>query len=274
MSVTAANIRSLSLSPQKAKFAPLLFAGDLEKGLQQASCLGYGGVELSLRDASQIRQEWLEEKLSGLELSVTAIATGQTYYTDGYSLYEADGDKRRQCVRRVIDHIDLAARLHCAVIIGGIRGTCPPDLEGRKVQERKGKESLKACAAHAEEKGVILLIEPINRYETNVVNTLAEGLDLITEIGLSSLRLLADTFHMNIEEADITEALRAASSFLRYVHLADSNRLAPGWGHLDFRKILGCLESLHYTGPLGIEVLPKPDDQSAARQAIRYLSDR
>jgi len=167
-----------------------------------------------------------------------------------------------------MDHIELAARPPCAVIIGGIRGGVIGRGEWCREQMRRGREALERCVARALERGVTLLLEPINRFETDIVNTFKEGLRLMSDIGCENLKLLADTFHMNIEEADMEKAILIAGSRLAYVHFSDSNRLAPGWGRIDFKAILGALRRAGYAGPIGIEVLPKPDDASAAVQAL------
>ncbi len=241
-------------------------------GMKNAKDLGYTGVELSLLDSEKVKQEWLMDKLEELNLKVYTIATGQTYYTDGYSLYSEEEDKRQRAVNRVKGHIDFAARLGSAVIIGGIRGKITAQAEGFKELEEKGMIALRACVKYAEGKGVILLLEPVNRYETNIINTLDEGLSLIEEIGSDHLKLLPDTFHMNIEESSIEESVVRAGSSIGYIHFADSNRLAPGWGHIDFPRVISALKKIKYSGPVGIEVLPKPDDYKAAEQAFRYMS--
>jgi sugar phosphate isomerase/epimerase len=262
----------VSLSPRKSEFAPLLFSGDLNTGMQRVKDLGYCGVELSLLDSLTIDQDELLNKLETLGLEVYAIATGQTYYQDGYSLYGPTAEKRQKTIERLKGHIDFATRLDCAVIIGGIRGKI--DAQGQALQDlkEKGTLALKTCARYAEEKKVHLLLEPINRYETNVINTLAEGSDLIGKIGSQHLKLIPDTFHMNIEEQSLEKSIVDAGDLIGYIHFSDSNRRSPGWGHIDFAKIVSALKKTKYTGPVGIEVLPEPDDYSAAEQAIRYLN--
>ncbi len=262
----------VSLSPKKSEFGPLLFSGNLVKGMENARHLGYTGVELSLLDSNEIKQEWLMDKLEELNLKVYAIATGQTYYTDGYSLYSEEENKRWHAVNRVKGHIDFAAKLGSMVIIGGIRGKITAKGEAIKELEEKGKLAIKACIEYAEIKEVTLLLESVNRYETNIINTLDESLELIEEIGSDHLKLLPDTFHMNIEEQSIEDSIVRAGSSIGYIHFADSNRLAPGWGHIDFPKVLSALKKIKYSGPIGIEVLPEPDDYKAAEQAFRYMS--
>jgi sugar phosphate isomerase/epimerase len=262
---------ALSLSPRESEFGPLFFSGNLDAGLRAAAALGFTCVELSLLDSTTLDQERLLDRLGELALRVCAIATGQTYLTDGYSLFHHDDSARAQCLLRLKRHCDLAARLGAGVIIGGIRGKLSKEAGVRSAQERRGKHALRECAAYAGEKGVRLFIEPVNRYETDIVNTLSEGLALISEIGLGNLKLLPDTFHMNIEEADPAIAIVSAGAAIGYVHCADSNRLAPGWGHFDFPAFFDALDAAGYRGPIGIEALPKPDDESAARQAIACI---
>jgi sugar phosphate isomerase/epimerase len=261
----------LSLSPTRSKFGPLLFSGDLLQGLEVAKKLGYAGVELSLLDSAAVDQPWLMDQLAKLGLNVFAIATGQTYVTDGYALYSSVEKDRRLTVQRLHGHIDFAAKLGSAVIIGGIRGKIGSFGDQFHQDLKQGKLALQTCLEYAEKMGVSLLLEPINRYETNIINSVDDGLQFIKELGSPNLKLLPDTFHMNIEERSLAGSIMRAGAQIGYVHFADSNRLAPGWGHIDFTQVLNALEKVGYQGNIGIEVLPKPDDFSAAEQAINHL---
>ncbi len=262
---------AISLSPTKTKFGPLLFAGNLNEGLEKASILGYRGVELSLLDSKKMDQEWLFSRLNKLNLKVFAIATGQSFYTDGYSLFDFEENIRLKAIERLKGHIDLASKLESMVIIGGIRGKLADSAECRELQEAEGRLMLIECLEYAEDKGVVLLIEPVNRYETNLINTLQQGIQLIDDIGSENLKLLPDTFHMNIEESSIEGSLIKARSYIKYIHFADSNRLAPGYGHIDFKSVLLTLSKIGYKGAIGIEILPKPDDYNAAKKSIEFL---
>ena len=261
----------ISLSPTKSDFGPLLFSGNLDLGLQMAAELGYDGVEISLRDSNELDFGWLQERLSALKLRVYGIATGQTYYNDGFSLFAADADHRKRAVQRMKDHINLAAKLGAMVIVGGIRGKIDAKSD-YAVEYAKGKEAIREIAQAGQAMGVTLLIEMINRYETNVFNTLDQAMELIADLGFANLKVLADTFHMNLEETSLTDSFRKAGKNLGYVHFADSNRLAPGWGHLDLPAIFEILKAIDFNGPVGIEVLPKPGDLEAARQGIEFLN--
>jgi len=262
---------AISLSPTKTEFGPLLYSGNLDKGLEVIADLVYQGVELSMLDSNKIDEVWLINKLKKLNLKVYALATGQSYYTDGYSLFSHDRDNRIKALERLKGHIDLASKLNAMVIIGGIRGKLHGSLADRKLQKVEGKSVLRECIEYAEDNNVTLLIEPINRFETNFINTLKEGTELIDEFGSKNLKLLPDTFHMNIEESSINESLIKVKSYIKYIHFADSNRLAPGSGHIDFKSIISTLIKIGYRDAIGIEILPKPDDWSAAKKSIEFL---
>jgi len=114
----------------------------------------------------------------------------------------------------------------------------------------------------------LILLEPLNRYECDYINTLADGLAVAGEVAADNLRLLADTFHMNIEETDVLASLKAAGALIGYVHLADTNRQAPGHGHLEVAGVLRGLSEIGYQGYLSFEVFPLPDAHTAIRDGI------
>jgi sugar phosphate isomerase/epimerase len=157
------------------------------------------------------------------------------------------------------------------MILGGVRGKLAGDPATWEAQREGAIGSMREVARYAASQGVQAVIEPINRYETNFINTAAEGLAAIEAIGEPSVKLLLDTFHMNIEEADIPETVRRAGARIGYVHFADSNRRAPGAGHTRFAEILGALAEVGYGGYVGAEILPLPDDRSAVEQAALFL---
>jgi sugar phosphate isomerase/epimerase len=118
---------------------------------------------------------------------------------------------------------------------------------------------------------VTLIYEPLNRYETNMCNTLADGVALVESLETRNVKLLADLFHANIEEADIASAIRAAGRHVGHVHFVDSNRRPAGCGHIDYGPIMGALHEIGYEGYLSAEALPWPDSEGAARQTMRMI---
>ncbi|KRT76146.1 MAG: xylose isomerase domain-containing protein [Armatimonadetes bacterium CSP1-3] len=257
---------SIALSATRAGFGPLLCAGDLERGLRLAAEVGFAAVEISVRDPADLGVRRLEKLLSALGLQLSAVATGQSFYTDGLNLCDREAEIRVRAVERFKACTDFAARFGGAVILGGIRGL-------QACSREEALEAFRQCVAHAGGRGVTVCIEPINRYETDFLNTIAEVTALIGELNAGPVRILPDTFHMNIEEPVIEDSLRRAGALIGYVHLADSNRRAPGGGHIDFAAVRAALDAVGYAGYVGFEILPVPDDETAVRQAWSHWSD-
>lgn len=137
-------------------------------------------------------------------------------------------------------------------------------------------DALRTLGEHASREGVLLCLEPLNRYEDHMVNTLAEATDLCAAVQLESVKVAADTYHMNIEERDIAASLVAALPWLGHVQVSDSNRLEPGAGHLDWEPILAALDG-RYAGELAYECrLSGPAEDVLARSAsfLRTKADR
>ena len=262
----------VALSPEPTSFAPLLFAGRLEEGVRAAAQSGFHAVELSLRRPEAVQFDGLATLLNDNGLSLSAIATAQSCLHDALCLSDVRTDVRAVAVERLKGMIQLTARFDARVIINGIQGRLLGTADEQHSRRAGAVEAIGACARFAAHHGVTLLIEPINRYETNFVNTVAEGLALADEIGETSVKLLPDTFHMNIEEADMSASLRAAGDRLGYFHVADSNRHAPGQGHIDFPNLLQTLAQIGYRGYVTAEILPLPDDSTAMQRAGEFLN--
>jgi sugar phosphate isomerase/epimerase len=114
-------------------------------------------------------------------------------------------------------------------------------------------EELVQLAPVAEEAGVMMMLEPLNRYESQFIQRLEQAHKVCEAVGSPNVGFMADLFHMNIEEVDMGQAIEATGDYLRYVHLADSNRFEPGAGHLDFRPALGALKRIGYDGFMTLE---------------------
>jgi sugar phosphate isomerase/epimerase len=130
-------------------------------------------------------------------------------------------------------------------------------------------------AARAERAGSRLFIEPINRYQNDVCVTIADALRLREHIGSASVFVMADVFHMNIEEADLGEPIVAAGRWLGHVHLADSNRLEPGRGHLDLAPVFSALARIGYDGYASFELAALSGDAEAVLpRSVTYIRER
>ena len=261
---------SIVLSTQMAQFQAATFKGDLKTNLARIAQMGYDGVELAIRDPQQVDLDALVQLTRALGLRVPAIGTGQAWGEEGLSFTDPDASVRQRAVERVISHIPGAARFGAVVIIGLIRGIVKPGVEQAQAEEWLC-QALQTCARAAEPEGVRLALEPINRYETSLVNNAAQGMALIEKVGAPNFGLLLDTFHMNIEDASIEESIRLCGPRIFHFHVADSNRWHPGAGHLDFARILTTLSATGYAGWVSGEFLPLPDAETAGSNSLVYL---
>src|SRR5688500_9753147 len=175
--------------------------------------------------------------------------------------------------------LDLAAALGAAGVLEAPQfGRQPvlPDLSPLKTAVELENEllvlQLKELAPDAVEAGVPLFLEPLNRYEAHVVNRVEQGAAFAEAAG-PGIATMADFFHMNIEEADVAAAIRAAGRHVVYVHVADSNRQQPGRGHLDFRPGFAALKAIGYDGWLGIECRVAGPFEEAMRETAALLRE-
>ncbi|HHY46525.1 MAG TPA: sugar phosphate isomerase/epimerase [Firmicutes bacterium] len=267
-------VTSIALSFEKTDFGPVLFGGDLEGGIRLISELGFPAVEISIRDPGLVDRRWLHRLLSETGISISGIATGQAYYNDGLSLTDLKPERRRVCFDRLKHQVDLVAEFGGCLIVGGIRGVLSRDPGEREMQEEAFYSGFRELADFARKVGVTIALEPINRYETNMINTVSEGLDALARLGCDNVGLLVDTFHMNIEEPRIADSIRRAGRAVVYVHIADSNRWAPGFGHTDFGEVLAALDEIGYEGPISAEILPCPTAEEAAMAVARFWKER
>lgn len=174
-------------------------------------------------------------------------------------------------VRRLID---LAAELGSNVVAGPFYssvGRCNLHTESEKEQQQElvAGNLLKLCD-HAEKAGITLALEPLNRFETDFINTLGQAQAIIKKVGSPVLKILADTFHMNIEEASSSKALKEAGSLVGHVHASASHRGIPGPDQVDWRGVFTTLQDLNYSGDIAIETF-STDNVTIARAASIWV---
>ncbi|OGO20311.1 MAG: hypothetical protein A2Z14_18485 [Chloroflexi bacterium RBG_16_48_8] len=261
---------SIVLSTHPAQFEAVAFKGDFQKHISEIAGLGYDGVELAIRDPNLVNSTELGQMIASHDLVVPGIGTGQAWGEEGLSFTSDDPSIRAAAIDRTLAHISLAAQFNAIIIVGLLRGVTP---SGHSKEESMAYlvDALKVCCSSAAEKEVRLALEPLNRYETDLINNVSEGLSLIQHVGVENLGLLLDTFHMNIEEPSITDSIRACGNRIFHFHVADSNRWYPGAGHLDFIPILEALYQAGYGGYISGEFMPQPDANTAAKLGIAHL---
>jgi len=262
---------SLSTAVSGVSSGPILLRGPVHELFPLVAELGYDGLELHLLHPNQVNRDEVRKLMSQFSLAVTTIGTGMAAGIEGLTFADPDPEVRRRAVMRVKEQIELALFLGSAVTIGLLMGRLGSDPADRSNRYDAAIGCLNECCKAAAERKVTVFLEPLNRYESDYINTVDDVLKIIRHIGLSNVKLLADTFHMNIEEVDLAASLKRVGPELGFVHLADSNRQAPGHGHLDIREVLGALKDIGYQGYLSFEIFPLPTPRHGAEDAIHFV---
>ncbi len=243
----------------------------LERWLKEISAWGYEGVEFLVNDPNNVDVGLVRGLLGKYNLSLSGLRTGLAYLREGLSFSDPSRAVRMEAVRRIREDILFAADFGAAVLIGLMQGKLQDHVSLK--QARKWiVESLKECAQSAEERKVIIALEPVNRNELNYHNTVDDIKQIIDETDSKNVLLLIDTFHIDIEEASICEAIISSKDYLGHVHFADRNRSVPGKGGVDFPEIVRTLKEIGYDGWITLEIDCNPDFDIRAGEGIDYLN--
>jgi sugar phosphate isomerase/epimerase len=267
-------MKKLSFSIQTAEgtLRPRAAREQLGSMLSILAKLRFDGVELMPYDCIKLGDREVSELLKSYGLGLSAVGTGILYVKRGLSIADTRKNVRETAIKLVNGFLDFAGKCGAPVlIIGLVRGKIPDRCSSRKYLQLF-RESVERIAESAHDRSMILVVEPINRYETNVINTIEDAIEFEKNLQHDNVKILIDTFHMNIEERDISEAIIRGGNRIKHVHLADSNRLAPGLGHIDFRKVINSLDRIDYEGYLSAEVMLKPSFEQAAEYTIRRIN--
>jgi sugar phosphate isomerase/epimerase len=255
----------------------LLPGDDLESKWDFARSAGYAAIEL--RGKGDLA---LAKRLPDLRRAAAHGVVMRTVCVDMPHFVGAfDADLRADAVAQMRSQLSVIAEL------GGTGAMTPasygmfsrrlPPFEPPR-SEAEDREVLLAglaeLGAHAAAEGVTLYLEPLNRYEDHMVNRLEQAASLIDEVGLDSVRIGADTYHMNIEEDDPADALVTFGRYLGHLQVSDSNRLQPGAGHVDWPAVLRALSTAGYAGDLALESRLRGDPAEAVASVPPFLRTR
>lgn len=256
----------------EAAAGPFVFHDELDAGFRKAADIGFDAVELFLPGPDEVSVAEIENLCETYGLAIAAVGTGAGMLKHGLSLTDPDPVRRGAARDFVLRMVEFGGRLGAPAILGSMQGRHFGEVP-RAMALAWLADSLSMAGECAARFNVPFIYEPLNRYETNLFNQAAPAAAFIREHGLTNVRLLADLFHMAIEERDIAAALLDAGDLLGHVHWADSNRHAAGFGHTDFKPIANVLANTGYSGYLSAEILPAPTPEEAARQTLASIRE-
>ncbi len=252
----------------------LLPGEDLEGKWAFATAAGYGAIEL--RGKGDLA---LERRLPRLRRAAAHGVVMRTVCVDmPHFLGAFDPELRADAIRQLRSQLSVIAEL------GGVGVMTPaaygmfsrrlPPFEPPRDEDRDREvlvAGLSELGEHAAAEGVTLLLEPLNRYEDHMVNRLEQAAALIDAVGQDSVRIGADTYHMNSEEDRPPETVTRFGRYIAHVQVSDSNRLQPGAGHLDWPAVLGALDAIGYRGDLAVECRLRGEPTEAVGSVPAFL---
>jgi sugar phosphate isomerase/epimerase len=256
----------------EAQGGPFVLWDDLPAAVKLAAGLGYDAIELFPPEPNALDPQTVKDLLGPNKLAVSAVGSGAGWVRHKLSLTHPDPAHREKARTFVRDMIDFAAALDAPVIVGSMQGRWGEGVT-RDLALAHLAEALTVLGEHARNRGQVLLYEPINRYETNLINTIEDGVPFVQGLPTRGVKLLADLFHMNIEEADVGRAIRAGGKYIGHIHFADSNRRPAGFGHLDFGQVVAAVREIGFDGYFAAEALPYPSPEEAARQTVKRFRE-
>ena len=282
---------------EEARGGPFVFWEGIEKSCRRAEALGFDAIELFAPSPEAVSAPRLKSLLADHNLALAAVGTGAGRLVRGLTLCDSDPEKQREAKKFIRSMILYGAQFGAPAIIGSMQGRWGRGVT-RKQAFSRIRAALNKLGELAKREGVPLFYEPLNRYETNVCKTIEEAVALCNSLTTNNIKILADVFHLNIEEDDpvasIAFALKNHSTqaeddkqkpkeekpedgseqkdedkgWIGHVHFVDSNRRAPGMGHLDLETIAQVLKNSAYDGFVSAECFPLPDSETAAKAAI------
>lgn len=238
----------------------------VETILEKLSALRYDAVELK-GEPGDYQLPRLRSLLKEHGLRVSSICGMYPGPSGLRDLAHPDQAERDRAVVYVQSCVDLAAEVGAPLVIvtpNPVGKTKPLAL--RQSELGWATDSVRTAGEYAARCGVALAIEPINRYETYLLNSAEQTLHFVRDVGLPSVKMMLDTFHMNIEDPEPGDTVRKCAGELIHLHVADSNRQSVGRGHFDFHSLVEALHQVRYRGALAMEPLPPLPDPYQAMQ--------
>ena len=252
---------------EEARGGPFVFWHDLPGAISKAKELGYDAIEIFAPSPIDVDVKETKKLLDDAGLSVAAVGTGAGWVINRVHLVDANPITRDNAKEFIRSMITMGAEFRAPAIIGSMQGRWQDDVDQETATEHL-REALNQLSAFAKEHGVPLIYEPLNRYETNMCCTMQDGAALMESLDTDNVKLLADLFHMNIEETSIAQGIRDGGKHIGHVHFVDSNRRPAGNGHMDYEPIIDALNEIGYDGYLSAEAFPWPNPDVAAKQTI------
>lgn len=220
---------------------------------QHVARLGFDLLEVPIESTTDLDYQKAAVVVNELGLQTSVCAA----MSPDRDLIHRDESVRKNAMSYVRHCVDAAQTLGATNVVGplysAVGRTWQATADERKRDVDLLVNELKELSAYAHERGVVLCVEPLNRFETSFLNLASQAIEIADAVGHPGCGLLLDTFHMNIEEQSIGAAIRSAASRLKHLHACENDRGAPGSGHIQWTDVVDACRAINYQGPAVIE---------------------
>lgn len=221
--------------------------------MDRAGDMGFEVFEIGFEQPDLIDYASVAERADELGLEVVICGA----FGPGRDISSDDPDARQAGIDYIRECIEACRQCGGRTVVGPAysavgKARMVPD-EQRAEEWSRAVENLQQCAEYADEQGVTLALEPLNRYETDMINTAEQAVDMVEEVDSPAVGIHLDTFHMNIEEKSLADAIGTAAPYLSHFHASENDRGTPGSGHVDWGQVRDALSAADYDGPVVIE---------------------
>jgi len=254
-------------------YEPVSTLGDLSQRMQVLAGLGYQGIELSAAHPLGYAIEDVAALADRHGLPVVSLLSGWSYTHEGLCLSSPDAGVRAQAVARLTEYVEQAGRLRAVLVVGLMQGLRRDEPDPARANERIA-DCLRQAARAAVDKGVTIVVEPVNHLQVGFNHTAAEVAALVATINPPGLGYMLDTIHMNIEERSILQTIRSHGPRIRHFHLCETNGGPLGTGNLDFPAVLTALREAGYDHAISVKIYRQMSWDEGARSAAAFLRDQ
>jgi len=213
--------------------------------------IGFDGIEIPVEDPSLLKVDEVKQQLDSYQLNCSSVCAVMSKERDPTSL---EKDIQANSIKYLKFCVEFAEELGSDIVVGPIYSAVGKVLfEDKNLAWRTSVEVIREVAKYALDRGVYLGIEPLNRYETSLINLVSDALRFIEDVGVENVKLHFDTYHANIEEKSFSNAIKIAGNLLFHVHACENDRGTPGTGHIPWKEIAKALKDIGYNRWLVIE---------------------
>jgi D-psicose/D-tagatose/L-ribulose 3-epimerase len=223
--------------------------------IKKIADLGFDILEIAATPLTEYTDAQLTELKKCAEYYGVELTCGHGPHAD-QNLASADPDIQKNAKRYYIDLLERLFKLNIHILGGGIYSYWPVDYTmpiDKKADWERSVKNVREVAHVAGECGVSYCLEVLNRFEGYLLNTAAEGAEFVRQVGDTSVKVMLDTFHMNIEEDSFGSAIRTAGKYLGHFHVGECNRKVPGKGRIPWKEVAEALRDINYNGTVVME---------------------